>query len=186
MAFNSSQNIQSLIMEQDGFGKLGFYSLGVQAVFQGLGSLLSAALVHKLGSLKTSMVIGATFNSLWVLQSMIPAMREKEKERGVDVDSIWYYSETFYFVTNLIISAVSGFFGCLRWVAEGKYISECATEETKGFYFSYFWAFYMQSQIFGNLSAALILGEMDQVSYFGIMAAVAFLASFSFAFLKNP
>ncbi len=32
-AFNSSQNIQSLIMEQDGFGKLGFYSLGIQAVF---------------------------------------------------------------------------------------------------------------------------------------------------------
>jgi len=86
MAFNSSQNIQSLIMEQDGFGKLGFYSLGVQAVFQGLGSLLSTAIVHRLGSLKASMVIGATFNSLWVLQSMIPAMRQEQKEKGIDVD----------------------------------------------------------------------------------------------------
>jgi hypothetical protein len=44
-------------------------------VFQGLGSLLSTAIVHRLGSLKASMVIGATFNSLWVLQSMIPALR---------------------------------------------------------------------------------------------------------------
>jgi hypothetical protein len=48
-------------------------------------------------------------------------------------------------VTNLFISAISGFFGSLLWVAEGKYISDCATEKTKGFYFSYFWAFYMQS-----------------------------------------
>jgi len=51
--------------------------------------------------------------------------------------------------------------GTLLWVAEGKYISECATETTKGFYFSYFWMFYMLSQVFGNLIAALILGEMD-------------------------
>ena len=112
-------------------------------MFQGLGSLLSTAIVHRLGSLKASMVIGATFNSLWVLQSMLPAMRQEQKEKGIDVDKIWYYSENFYFAINLIISAVSGFFGCLLWVAEGKYISECATEDTKGFYFSYFWAFYM-------------------------------------------
>jgi hypothetical protein len=57
----------------------------------------------------------------------------------------WYYSESFYSAVNLIISAVSGFLGSLLWVAEGKYISECATEETRGFYFSYFWAFYMTS-----------------------------------------
>lgn len=88
-------------------------------------------------------------------------MRSEEEKHGHDVNQHWYYSETFYFVLNLIISAVSGFFGSLLWVAEGKYISDCATEKTKGFYFSYFWAFYMQSQIFGNLIAALILGEMD-------------------------
>jgi hypothetical protein len=111
-------------------------------------------------------------------------MRNEEEKQGHRVNDKWYYSESFYTTTNLIISAVSGFLGSLLWVAEGKYISDCASEETKGFYFSYFWAFYMQSQIFGNLLAALILGEMDQVSYFAIMAAVAFLASASFAFLR--
>jgi MFS family permease len=86
----------------------------------------------------------------------------------------------------LLISAVSGFLGSLLWVAEGKYISECASDDTKGFFFSYFWAFYMTSQILGNLLAALILGRMSQVSYFAIMAVVAFAASASFAFLKDP
>ncbi len=87
---------------------------------------------------------------------------------------------------NIIISAASGFMGALLWVAEGKYISECASEETKGFYFSYFWMFYMQSQVFGNLIAALILGEMDQISFFTIMSIIAFAASISFAFLRKP
>jgi len=106
------------------------------------------------------MVIGAATNSLWVLQSIIPAMRNAEEKQGHPVDQ-WYYSESFYAAVNLIISAVSGFLGSLLWVAEGKYISECATDETKGFYFSYFWAFYMTSQILGNLLAALILGHMS-------------------------
>ena len=114
-------------MEQDGFGKLGFYSLGVQAVFQGIGSLLSTALVRKIGSLKKSMVLGAMMNSLWVLQSIIPAMRDRDQKRGIDVNAFWYYSEGFYMATNLFISAISGFFGSLLWVAEGKYISDCAT-----------------------------------------------------------
>jgi hypothetical protein len=72
-------------------------------------------------------------------------MRDRDQKRGIDVNALWYYSEGFYMATNLFISAISGFFGSLLWVAEGKYISDCATEKTKGFYFSYFWAFYMQS-----------------------------------------
>ena len=43
--------------------------------------------------------------------------------------------------------------------SSGNYIAECATEETKGFYFAFFWAFYMGSQIFGNLIAAFVLGN---------------------------
>lgn len=113
-------------------------------------------------------------------------MRNEEEKQGHSIDGKWYYSEGFYNGFNLLVSAVSGFLGALLCVAEGKYISECATERTRGFYFSYFWAFYLQSQIFGNLIAALILGEMDQVSYFVIMSVIAFAASASFAFLRDP
>ncbi|CDW79582.1 major facilitator superfamily protein [Stylonychia lemnae] len=180
VAFNSTQNLTSILLDQDGYGKLGFYSLGVQAIFQGIGSLMSSGIVNKFG-VKTSMVLGALFNSSWVLQSLIPAQRYYNQ----DSDN-WAYSETFYYIINIIVSAASGFMGSILWVAEGKYISECATEETKGFYFSYFWMFYMQSQVFGNLIAALVLGEMDQVSYFIIMSVIAFIASISFAFLRQP
>lgn len=40
-------------------------------------------------------------------------------------------------------------------------MSDCATEETKGFFFSYFWAFYMSSQIFGSLIAVYCLNTMN-------------------------
>ena len=100
---------------------------------------MSSGIVNKLG-IKTSLVVGALFNSSWVLQSLIPA----EKFYHPDSDN-WAYGETFYYVVNMIISAASGFMGALLWVAEGKFISECASEETKGFYFSYFWMFYRQS-----------------------------------------
>lgn len=143
---------------------------------------MSSGFVNKLG-LKPSMVLGATMNSLWVLQSLIPALKYKYRDNP---SPEWYYSETFYYVINIFISAISGFFGSLLWVGEGTYISECATEETKGFYFSYFWMFYMQSQVFGNLIAALLLGKMDQVSYFTVMSLIAFTASLSFAFLRKP
>ena len=72
-------------------------------------------------------------------------MRNEEEKKGHSVNDKWYFSESFYAALNLTISAVSGFLGSLLWVSEGKYISDCATDETKGFYFSYFWAIYMTS-----------------------------------------
>ena len=180
IAFNSSQNIQSLILDEDGFGKLGFYSLGVMAVFQGLGSLMSTGIVNKVG-VKWSMLIGAFLNSTWVMQSIIPALKHENP-----TSTLFIYSAPFYYTLNILISAVSGFFGSLLWVAEGKYISECASEDTKGFYFSWFWFFYNASQVVGNLIAAVILGNFNQVSYFSIMTVTAFLASASFGFLRKP
>lgn len=145
---------------------------------------MSSGLVSKLG-LKPSMVLGATMNSLWVLQSLIPAFKYEQRDDPASKD-LWYLSENFYLAVNLIISAISGFFGSLLWVAEGTYISSCANEKTKGFFFSYFWMWYMQSQVIGNLVAALLLGSVDQISYFTVMSIFAFTASISFAFLPKP
>jgi hypothetical protein len=61
-----------------------------------------------------------------------------------------------------------------------------ATEETKGFYFSLFWAIYTSSQFFGNIIAALVLGNLKETYYFCIMGVVAFSSVFIFATLRNP
>eukprot|EP00347_Sterkiella_histriomuscorum_P021544 403333605 len=59
------------------------------------------------------MVVGALFNSTWVLQSIIPA--EKFYHPNSDY---WAYSENFYYAVNIVISAASGFMGSILWVAE--------------------------------------------------------------------
>jgi MFS family permease len=57
-------------------------------------------------------------------------------------------------------AAVNGVGSGVLWVAQGKYVAECANEGNKGLFFGYFWAFFMASQVFGNLIAALILGPL--------------------------
>jgi len=44
----------------------------------------------------------------------------------------------------------------------------------------------MGSQIFGNLIAAFVLGNLDQRYYVLIMTGLTFIACFMFFFLKNP
>jgi MFS family permease len=132
------------------------------------------------------MVIGGLWNATWIIQFIIPSMRNRDILMGENVSSLWYFSDSFYYTLNMVISIISGFLSTILWVAEGKYITECATEETKGFYFSYFWAFYMASQCIGNLIAGIIIGSLNQVIYFYIMSGLSILASISFAFLGSP
>lgn len=70
--------------------------------------------------------------------------------------------------------------------SSGTYISDCATERNKGFFFALFWAFYMGSQVFGNLIAAFVLGELDQRYYVVIMVVIATAAAVLLFFLKKP
>jgi hypothetical protein len=61
MAFNSCSNLQSSMMDEDGYGSLGFYILAVLYFFSGLGSLMSTALIHKIGT-KGCLLLGGIGN----------------------------------------------------------------------------------------------------------------------------
>jgi MFS family permease len=86
----------------------------------------------------------------------------------------------------LITSVANGFAMGIVQPASGNYIAECATEETKGFYFAFFWSFYMGSQVFGNLIAAFVLGNMPQTAYVLVMFAICAISVALLFFLKDP
>ena len=86
----------------------------------------------------------------------------------------------------LLASCISGFTTGLLWTSQGVYISNCATEETKGFYFGFFWTVYTGSQLVGNLVAALVIGNTNEVVYFSVMAVIAFASSLLFITLRKP
>ena len=48
-------------MMEDGFGQMGFYILAVLYLFMGIGSLVSTAIINKLGS-KYCLIIGGLGN----------------------------------------------------------------------------------------------------------------------------
>ena len=87
---------------------------------------------------------------------------------------------------SLFSAAVNGFGAGVLWVAQGKFVGECATDTNKGFFFGYFWAFFMSSQILGNLIAALILGRLAQSTYYVVMSIAAFSGTAIFLLLRQP
>ena len=79
IAFNSASNIQAVLMEEDGFGRLGFYILALLYLFMGIGSVISTAMINKWGY-KVCLFIGGIGNVQWILSTII-APEEKYRLR---------------------------------------------------------------------------------------------------------
>ena len=60
-------------MTDEGFDKLGFFTLALLYGCLGLGSLFATPILHKIGAQK-SMMIGSMCDCMFVLASAIPAM----------------------------------------------------------------------------------------------------------------
>ncbi len=139
IALNSSMNVQSLIMETDGYGALGFYNNAVFALFVGFGCLISTHVMKKIGD-KWCMCISAATISMWITCSVLGA----DAYERPNPESI-FQSTIFVYCVTLFLAAVSGTCFSLLWVSEGQYVSSCANINNKGLYCSIFWAFYMLS-----------------------------------------
>jgi hypothetical protein len=58
ISYNSSENLQSRIMSELGFGNLGFYNLACVQIAQVMGTLISTTVIGKVG-IRVSHVLGA-------------------------------------------------------------------------------------------------------------------------------
>eukprot|EP00347_Sterkiella_histriomuscorum_P004956 403358441 len=182
IAFDSADNLAAKAMKDDGFDSLGFYSMSVLYFVFALGSFFSTAIVNKIGY-KYTLFGGSLTYFVRQLCFILPAYYgEYPSARNQSI----LMTQNFIYAVVLVSSLINGL-GCgILWTSEGKFVSSCATDETKGFFFGYFYLIFMSSQVFGNLIAALVLGSGGQTLYFSIMAVLAFLATFMFLFLKKP
>lgn len=180
IAFNSAANLSGQALKNDSFESLGFWTMAVLYLVFAFCSFFSAPIVNKLGA-KMSLFIGGLCYSFWILCFIPPAFYPDHKD-----SSLFLFNRTFIQVLSLFSAAVNGFGAGILWVAQGKYVGECATDTNKGFFFGYFWAFFMASQILGNLIAALILGRLAQSTYYVVMSIAAFSGTAIFLLLKKP
>jgi MFS family permease len=123
--------------------------------------------------------------SLFAIPFIVSLLLPAYKSIYIDSTSFWL-QDSFVYPVIYVTSLLNGLGEGVSQPASGTYISDCAIEENKGFYFAFFWAFYMGSQVFGNLIAALVLGNLDQRYYVIVMTGLTVLGSFFFFFLKKP
>lgn len=87
----------------------------------------------------------------------------------------------------MILGSIIGGFGQgWLWTAQGEYVSLCAKEETKGFYFGFFWAIYMSSQITGNGIGGYMITSTSGPNFFLAMFGIMTSAVIGFFFVKLP
>lgn len=185
ISFNTVQSLQSQALEDNGLGKLGFWSLAIMYLSIAIGSIFTTVILNRIGPIKC-MSIGSLFNTPYVFAMALASIKGEYLD-GDRSGPPPFYTNT-YFVSSfiMVLSIFNGLGQAVQWVGQGNYMSDCATEETKGFFFSYFWAFYMSSPIFGSLIAAYCLKHMDEITLFTIMGFISFLASVSAFFLRQP
>ena len=87
----------------------------------------------------------------------------------------------------IIVTAILNGVGAgILWVSQAEYVTLCATEETKGFYFSYFFIIFMISQIAGNLGAAFMLRDHGQPPYYILMTGLSLAGCLLFLLQRAP
>jgi len=104
IAFNTAQNIQSQALEDDGLGKLGFWSIALMYLSIAVGSVFSTVVMKRIGDIKC-MAIGSLFNTPWIMSMALCGMRGDLKEGDLRP---WYLSGNFISPLILILSVLNG------------------------------------------------------------------------------
>ena len=120
-----------------------------------LGCIVSTGLLSKMGEINL-MIFGAFLNVPFMASFLLSSLKIDYPEFDT-----FLYKPFYVYLVILVCSFLRGFGEAILFVASGKYISDCANDSNKGFYFGYFWGWFMMSEIFGNLVAAIVLGRMS-------------------------
>ena len=87
------------------------------------------------------MSLGAFCYSFWILCFLLPSFYSEYEGD----EKPWILNKTLIETLLIVTGAINGAGAGILWVAQGKFLAECATDENKGFFNSYFWSFFMSS-----------------------------------------
>ena len=122
IAFNSTQNLSSEVQRLNNLGNFGYTLLAILYLFIGVGSLVSSAILKKIG-INKCLVIGATGHFCFVFAQILPAWRYDYPD-----DNSFLQNQGFVKTVLTISVILNGLGAAVLWVAQGEYFSKCATE----------------------------------------------------------
>jgi hypothetical protein len=97
------QGLATKVLEDNNFGKLGFYCMGLQFFAFGWFSLISSAVVNKLGE-RMSLFLGSCSLLLNVLCYILPTLRSENPDNETLRDMYW-----FIYVLIMAANVFTGF-----------------------------------------------------------------------------
>ena len=131
----TAQSLASQVLDDLGYGNLGFYSLAFLYFVFAPSCFIATPIVNKWGE-RASMTFGSMCYTLYTASfifAAIPGQYPSSKDS-------WYASKGFIYFFNFFGASLCGFGASILWVAEGRYISRIANDSNKGTYNSIFWA----------------------------------------------
>ena len=133
-AQNTCSNFASKLFEEDGYEDDGYYSVGVVYLAFALTSLFSKAIMKKLRQVSVAMSVGALYHTFWILSFYMVTYGFENQDR--DLPKI--LQKSVISILIYVSSVITGIGSGLLWVSQGKFLAECACDQNKGFFNSYF------------------------------------------------
>lgn len=115
-AYTSTANICSLIFARNGYGTLGFYSVGILYISWGLGGIFTASMCRYLGH-KWSIVVSTLGNAFWCYAAIL-TINPLDENNSIGFGLV--------IAVVLFTSSINGVFSGPMWVTACKFISSCA------------------------------------------------------------
>ncbi|CDW87024.1 major facilitator superfamily protein [Stylonychia lemnae] len=178
----SSANLAAKAQQDNGFDSLGLYQNATAYFIYIVSSFFGTAFVKKFGS-KLTLFFGAACYLINIIEQILPALYAQQPENR---DKQFYFRKGFIYSMGILAGVINGIGSGVIWTAQGEYVSNCANDENKGFFFSYFYFIYMSSQIAGNIIAAIVLENSQLTTYYIVMSIIMVVGCLLFLFLQKP
>ncbi len=122
-SFMTAQSLAVQVLKDNDFGALGHYSLCLLYGFFAFSCFISLPVVKMLGA-KMSMIIGTFCYTFYVACFILPALKSENP-----LSQKWFLSRQFIQLAILFSASINGFGAAILWVAQGQFISLCASEK---------------------------------------------------------
>ena len=107
-ACNTTQNLLSKVLDDDGFGKLGYYSLALFYFFFGVTSLLAGPTIKAIGN-RWALTVGALTYTIYTAIQIMPV---EKSEHGVFKNDY-----NLIYVLICVAASINGWGASLTWNA---------------------------------------------------------------------
>ena len=131
--------------------------------------------------MRGSLISGGIGYVCFLFSYWLPLYRKDHPE------SEWLQDSYSLCVFSVILGSVIGGVGCaISWVAQGKYVSECANEQNAGFFNSVFWTFMAATSLVGNLMGSVLVTKVTISTLFLILTSICLVSVFVYLPLTKP